>query len=286
MKSSSKKALLSLLVLLMSAFVLAKLIWTLVAYLWLPKQGVDVHATVAIKPLYYRPKLTPNQANRPKPVVVKKPVVAVPQSRITDIKVTGIYASGNEAVVALLYKGRNKVLATGESIGGFVLKGATARSAIFEKDGKRYEVPLSGAKSRVSAVVAPASAPAATTSTAATEQKQDRGEIRDMGDHKVIDRKLVQYYIHNFREIGRNIGIVDAREGKALKGFKVTFIRNNSDFAKLGLKRGDIIKAINGQPLTSYRAAMQIYRSAPDIDTLTMTIERGNEEMELEYEVH
>ncbi len=284
MKSSSKRSLLTLFVLLLSAFVFAKLLWVIIAYLWLPKQGVGVQKEASVKPLYYRPKLTPNLASKPKPVAPKQPTVIVPKSKIADIKVTGIYAAGSDTVVAIRYKGKSKVLAVGEEVGGFVLKGATSEYAVFEKDGKRYEVKLSGIKSGVAGSISPAAS--ASSSTVVKKEEHSYGSIRDAGDRKIIDRSLVQHYMHNFREIGKNIGIVEARDGNKLKGFKVTFIRNNSDFAKLGLRRGDIITAVNGQPVDSYRAAMQIYKNAASADALTMTVQRGNEEVELEYEVN
>ena len=66
----------------------------------------------------------------------------------------------------------------------------------------------------------------------------------------------------------------------------MNFIRRGSDFSKLGLKRDDVIKAVNGQPIRSYKAAMDVYRKVGDMENMTLTIKRGDEEMELEYEVN
>jgi general secretion pathway protein C len=113
-----------------------------------------------------------------------------------------------------------------------------------------------------------------------------KGEITDAGDRKIIDKSVIDYYRKNFKEIGRNIGIAESRKGGALDGFKVTFVRRGSDFEKLGLQRNDVIKAVNGEPVNSYKAAMDIYRKVGTMDNMTLTINRGNEEMELEYEVN
>ena len=87
-------------------------------------------------------------------------------------------------------------------------------------------------------------------------------------------------------DIYKNIGIKEIKKGKDLEGFSISFIRKGSPFEKLGIQRGDIIKAINGQKIDSYNAAFEVYKNISNIDNLTLVIQRGKEEMELEYEVN
>jgi len=70
-----------------------------------------------------------------------------------------------------------------------------------------------------------------------------------------------------------------------LEGFKVRFVRKGSPFEKLGLKRGDIIRTINGEPIVDYATPMRMLKSAESIDDLSITVERNHEEQELKYEV-
>jgi general secretion pathway protein C len=86
-------------------------------------------------------------------------------------------------------------------------------------------------------------------------------------------------------KIWKNIGIVPYREGNALRGFKVRFVRRGSDFEKLGLRRGDIITGINGEPLTDYATPMRLLKSVDTLEGLLLQIRRGNQELEIEYEV-
>lgn len=76
------------------------------------------------------------------------------------------------------------------------------------------------------------------------------------------------------------------REGRKIKGFKVNFVKRGSDFSKLGLKRGDIIKSLNGEELTDYNRAFEFYKNIDTVENLTLTIQRGQEEMELNYEIN
>ena len=112
------------------------------------------------------------------------------------------------------------------------------------------------------------------------------GDVVDAGDHKIIDKSLIDHYAANMDDIYKNIGIKEIKKGGKIEGFSISFVRKGSPFAKLGVKRGDVIKSINGQKIDSYNAAFGVYKNISNIDNLTLVIQRGKEEMELEYEVN
>ena len=269
------------LIVILGLLLMIKILWFLVQMLWLPQSGIDQPEDQRSKALYYRVKLTPNDAPTPKKTIHKP--VPVKRAVIGDLKLLAIYHAKDATVVTVNYKGKSKVLSKGEDVNGFVLGGAGINYAIFLKNGKSYKVLLDKEKQTGGALTVHPS-----TATVPSQQRATpaKGEITDAGDRKVIDRSVIDYYRKNFREIGRNIGIAESRKGDGLDGFKVTFVRKGSDFEKLGLKRNDVIKAVNGEPVTSYKAAMDIYRKVGTMDSMTLTIERGNEERELEYEVN
>ena len=43
---------------------------------------------------------------------------------------------------------------------------------------------------------------------------------------------------------------------------------------------------MNGQAINSYNAAFGVYKNIQNVENLTLVIERGKEEMELEYEIN
>ncbi len=71
------------------------------------------------KALYYRVKLSPNEAPAP---TTTKPLQTA--GSIKDIKLLAIYNASDVTVVTVEYKRKTKVLAKGEAINGFVLEGA------------------------------------------------------------------------------------------------------------------------------------------------------------------
>jgi len=257
-----------------------KIVWFAVEMLWLPSTGVDQVNQKGDKALYYRVKLTPNEAAAPITTTRKTPVKQTSGS-IKEIKLLAIYNASDATVVTVVYKSKTKVLSRGEEINGFVLEGAGNNFATFSKHAKTYKVYLVKEKSSGKSVVKTISTVEVTPKSVSA-----KGDITDAGDHKIIDRALLEHYATNMDDIYKNIGIGEVRNGKDLAGFRITFVRKGYPFEKLGVRRDDVIKSINGQEINSYNAAFGVYKNIQNIDNLTLVIQRGKEEMELEYEIN
>lgn len=258
-----------------------KTLWFVVEILWLPAQGVNHETENRPKSLYYRVKLTPNQIAAP--VVTKKPA-PIRAGNMKDIKLLAIYSDSEIAIVAVENKGKSKVLSKGDDINGFVLVSAGLNYAMFSKNTKTYKVMLFSPKSSAKANSIVSVVP--TPPSKRLEKSEVVGEVTDLGDHKVIDRSLLEHYANNMDDIYKNIGITEVKNGKNLEGFRLTFVRKDSPFSKLGVRRDDVIKEINGQPITSYNAAFEVYKNIKNVENLSLKIKRGRDEMELEYEIN
>ncbi len=264
-----------------------KILWLVVEINWLSSEGVDHEEKVGGKSLYYRVKLTPNDALVPKKA--EKKVVKIAGS-IKDIRLIAVYNASDNTVITIEYKRKTKILGRGDEINGFTLLGGGSNYATFTKEGKTYKVDLVKAKKssssqgsiRPSSFTRAESRPAARNNAAVAVE----GEIVDAGDHKIVDKSLLDHYASNMDDIYKNIGITEFKENGKLKGFKITFVKRGSPFSKLGLKRGDVIKSINGEEINSYSAAFNTYKNIKDVDNLSLVILRGKKEMELEYEIN
>ena len=255
-----------------------KTLWFVVEVLWLPAKGVNQESQRAPKSLFYRVKLTPNQVAAP--VVQNK--APVREENMKDMLLLAIYNASDATIVTVMNKGKTKVLSRGEAIDGFVLEGAGNNYATFSKNSKTYKVMLKSPKSKNGSIV-PIVQSAAPIKTGRNEAV---GEVTDLGDHKVIDRSLLEHYANNMDDIYKNIGITEVKNGGKLDGFRLTFVRKDSPFAKLGVRRDDVIKEINGQAITSYNAAFEMYKNIKNVENLSLKIKRGKEEMELDYEIN
>lgn len=281
-KQEPFKKLIDILLLLL----IIKLLWFAVGILWLPSSGVNNTKEVGAKPLYYRVKLTPNKAAVP---TKKTPVAtAKREESMAGILLLAVYSASDATVVTVEHNKKTKVLTKGDSINGFILESAGNNFAKFSKNSKTYKISLLKGKGNKDSSIKDisdtnSSSPKIKSSEALSKPE---GEIVDAGGVTIIDKSLLDHYAKNMDDIYKDIGIAESKKGKDIDGFKITFVRKDSHFAKLGVKRGDILKSINGQEINSYNVAFDIYKNIQSVQNLTLVVERDKEEVELEYEIN
>ena len=283
MKHLFKSELFKIFLIMLVVFTVVKILWLTVGFTLLSAKGVTHKKKVGGKSLYYRVKLTPNEAPPPK---VVKPVKVVKSSSIKDITLQAVYNSSDTTVVTIIYKKKTKILGRGDNVNSFTLVGGGSNYAIFSKNSEMFRVELTSGKKSTSSSSSMKTTKPSNGSSKKSKKQKVKGEITDAGDHRIVDKSLISYYTKNPDDMYKNIGITEVKDGKNVKGFKITFVRRGSPFAKLGLKRGDIIKSINGQEVNGYGAAFETYKNIDKAESLTLAIERGKEKMELEYEVN
>jgi len=281
MKNFSNSKIFSTFLYLLTIVVIAKIIWFVVSLMFLPTEGKEHIEITRIKNLYYRTKLANKQKEIPKPkkVVKKAPTI----NTMRGIKLLALYNSKEVLVVTVEKNRKTKVLSRGEDIDGFKLTSAGSDYAIFTKGGKEFKLLLDKEKIKTDSYIRPVVEPKKTKTK--DKKKEKSGIVESEDGEKIVSRGLLSSYTKDIDKVWKDIGIGEHRTNGVLDGFKVNFVKRGSDFEKLGLKRGDILKAVNGQELNSYNAAFSFYKEMDSIENLTLSIIRNNQEMELEYEI-
>ena len=72
------------------------------------------------------------------------------------------------------------------------------------------------------------------------------------------------------------------KDGKP-DGFALSYIKANSFFSKLGLRRGDIVKSINGKQINTPEDAFSFYQALESGEPLSMEINRGGKPETINY---
>ena len=276
MKLLSKDKFVEYLLIILGTMALIKILWIVVEFLFLDSKGVEYQKPSEVKALYYRTNFASEKVQKK---VEKRDVIFA--DTIDSIKLLAIYHSLDKTVITVSKSGKTEVLSTGDEIDGYILDGATAREALFSRDGKSYRIPLNSdsedkSKSSIRYV------------TVKSDSKKEVTPDRDIvhsGGVTTLKRDFIKKYTKNMGDIWKNIGINEKVVDGNIIGFQVNFVKRGSDFARLGLRRGDIITAINSNSLDSYAKALDVYKNISSIENLTLTIKRRGEEMELEYEI-
>ena len=110
--------------------------------------------------------------------------------------------------------------------------------------------------------------------------------IREQGENQfVVARSKVDEAMENINQLFTQIRAVPHFEDGKANGFRLFAIRRNSIFQKLGLRNGDIIQTINGNPLTDPTRAMELIQELRGQNELQVEVTRNRQTTALSYEI-
>jgi general secretion pathway protein C len=106
-----------------------------------------------------------------------------------------------------------------------------------------------------------------------------RGAVADVRTAQTIQN--VNSILH---QVMRPVASYDNAAGK-FRGFRAYPGRNRAMFTELGLKPGDLVTAINGQPLDDAQRSEQVFNTIQTAASVTVTIERGGNRQDISLNV-
>jgi general secretion pathway protein C len=290
MKSLFNRSIISTLIFILSIALVVKLLYLVLSYLFLPTTGVELPKSVKLKGLSYSYKLAYKQRVKPTPKPKATPKPVRKKISMRGYKLIGLVSFGDRATIIVKKGSKTHVLSVGMDIDGFKLIRVSEDSAFFQKGGQEFELSMT------SKIENPASAKKLDSLTRAVKRNSRvREEVKNSDnefgiekrdDVTVIPKNLLSSYTKDVDKIWKSIGLGEHRSGGKLDGFVVNYIKKDSVFEHIGLKRGDVLKSVNGEELDGYNTAFNIFRDIDNIDDLTITVLRDNKVVELEYEIH
>jgi len=97
-------------------------------------------------------------------------------------------------------------------------------------------------------------------------------------------RRMVQQDPGILDQVMRTVASYDNAAGK-LRGFRAYPGRNRAIFSKLGLQPGDLVTAINGQPLDDPQHSQEVFNTIQTSDHVTVSIERGGQKQDISLNI-
>lgn len=119
----------------------------------------------------------------------------------------------------------------------------------------------------------------------AAPEAEPSGTIKKEGEGKfAVDRREVDEAIQNLDRLYTEIRAVPNFSGGKVSGMKILSVKGDSIFAKLGMRRGDILQKINGMELDVKRG-FEIFNQLKDSKSIQLDIVRQGQPTSLEYEI-
>lgn len=219
--------------------------------------------------------------------IVEAPVEAAPEvvdaapTRL-NLKLRGIYAAETRTKANAIIednRGKQAVYFLNDKInvsGRVYLRQVFVDKVILETNGKQESLSLE--KSEL----------AITTSTRKNDLRKTNKKGKKRVDDKRQDSRLSQK-LNSYRDklLSDPKSVADVISGSPhmvdgeLRGFKIRPGKDRRLFQELGLRRNDVVTAINGVTLDNMQDAMNLMSEAQSMQEVSVDIQRGNEQLSL-----
>lgn len=238
------------------------------------KRGLD--GFLAANPFHISPLKTEVVSEAPKPVVEVKP--EEPDTGLDDVILRGTLPG----VGAWLEKGgKLELLLVGKNVEKYKLMSVKYTEAVFRRGNKSVKKyitygPVAAAKK--TETPKPAAAPAK------TQEPQKLGNVIAASENKEgeVSSETVNQLVQNpFDELKR----IRIRPNESAGGLEVQWIQNESILKRLGVRKGDVIRSVNGIPFTNMGDIANSINSLMNSERFDVEVTRNGKPTALRYVV-
>lgn len=245
-----------------------------------PRRGIKQYAMISKRNIFN------SEANNKKPKNKKPPVPPKPEKSPLEVVLLGTATGAPDDSYAVLYdrKTREQDL---YQINDFVQD----KARILEIDRDRILLQRGDDREVLEMVE-----PDESIHKRRGRRPRSRGRGRTHHDQNVEVKRLsansyaisedqVQKSLDNMNRLMTQIRVVPNFQGGKADGFKVFAIKPRSIFAQLGLRNGDVIRSVNGDPISDPSKAFTLLQGLRDESELSVKITRRGRDQTLNYEI-
>jgi general secretion pathway protein C len=189
----------------------------------------------------------------------------------TDLKLKlwGTVTGENEtpyAVIEAQNEKKQNLYRTGDSIQNAMVKKILEKRVILNVDGRDEILEMEKIRS--------------------AKKKMRPVKIQKPSDQKItIARSQIDNAIQNINDLMRQVKIRPHFLNGKPDGLFISNIRQDSIFARLGLRNGDILTGVNGKNIQSVDDALKLYQDLKSSTDVAVQIKRKGEVLSIEYHI-
>ena len=115
---------------------------------------------------------------------------------------------------------------------------------------------------------------------------QESSLIKRSGNSFEVKRSDLNDYLGRLPEILNQARVVPHLQNGELKGFRFASIDKGSVFEDLGFEKGDVIKEVAGELVTTPEQALELFERLKGGSGFKMLVEKDGKDVEWEYNVN
>ena len=258
-------------------------------------QRQETKITRTIRPLSaYRAIISRNLFNTPE-ITQKGPLpeaASKSEKEVADLKPTELKlklwgtVTGDRkkayAVIEEVRKRKQSLYKEGDTIQGAIVKRILREKVVLTVNGKDEILAMEKKSSRFSPVSSGKFGPFGPKPRASLSR---RGIETDLKKSIALKREEIENAVSNVNTLMKQARIrPHFRNGKP-DGLTISRIKSGSLFTRLGLRSGDIITGVNGQPIESVDDALRFYNSLKSSSQVSLQIRRRGKLRDFDYRI-
>ena len=197
-----------------------------------------------------------------------------------DFFLVGTIVAGLNSLAVVMEGKETNIYRLGDEIEDGILVEEIRRNTVvlLYRDGSRQTLTLSEDRESPKTVAAPPKKK--------TGAGKDYG-VRQIGENKwVIPKEVAEETRNNVNELLKQARMEPRIVDGMTDGFVVRSLRANSFLDQIGLRRGDVLMAINSVPLNSPEKALQIFQQLREARDIKIDLLRKDQPLTLEFETN
>ena len=112
------------------------------------------------------------------------------------------------------------------------------------------------------------------------------GTVEKVGDNEwEVGSEDIAYAMENIDKLSRDARITQYYKDGQRAGFRLSSIRRNGVFGKLGMRNNDVITSVNGMSITSTDQALRIYQNLQSEQNFSVEVQRRGQPQTLRYSI-
>ena len=115
--------------------------------------------------------------------------------------------------------------------------------------------------------------------------KSDGGITKMDETHIQLDQKIIKDGMANLNEVLQQARAIPNFENGMPDGYKILQIVPGSVFDKLGIKNGDVVVGLNGEPINDPGKALGLLNDLPNANHVDIAVKRGGRKMNMSYDI-
>lgn len=100
-----------------------------------------------------------------------------------------------------------------------------------------------------------------------------------------LERKVIDDAMANIGELMKQVRIRPFFEGGSPAGLSLVGVAPGSIFQQMGIRNGDVLQAVDGQPIQTVDDVVNLYQTLSSAETMAIQVRRGGRTEEIQYKI-